>query len=120
MSFFDDTVQPVGMLEHDSSTNRTLAVAGFKKAGTPVLLVWYCDEIPSDELKWDRIDLTVKGTAFTDPVYVEMITGKVFELDQTNWRVESGNTCFTQFPVWDSPMMLVDRDQVKLREEVKR
>lgn len=117
MSFFDDAVKPVGILEYESASPRTLTVAGFEKVGTSVALVWYSDEIPSDELAWDKVDVTIKGAAFRDPVYVEMITGKVFELDKSAWKSDGGNTRLTQLPVWDSPMMLAERAQVDLQKD---
>jgi hypothetical protein len=117
MSFFDDAVKPVGLLEHESDSPRTLTVAGFEKAGTPVALLWYSDEIPSDELAWDKVDVTIKGAAFRDPVYVEMITGKVFELGRSAWKNDGGNTTLTQLPMWDSPMMLAERAQVDLQKD---
>ncbi|TWT84995.1 hypothetical protein CA13_64770 [Planctomycetes bacterium CA13] len=120
MSFFDDAVIPVGILDCESTSPRKLTVAGFQKAGTSVALMWYSGEIPSDELAWDNVDVTVKGVAFQDPVYVEMITGKVFELDQNAWNSEGGNTTCTQLPVWDSPMMLVERAQIEFRKEATR
>jgi len=68
-------------------------------------------------LAWDKVDLTVKGVTFKDPICVEMITGKVYELDKSAWKSEGGNTMLTQLPVWDSPMMLAEREQVELRKE---
>lgn len=115
MSFFDDAVQPVGILEHQSTSDRKITVAGFQKQNTPVVLVWYGDQIPSDELKWDLVDLTIKNTTFQDPVYVEMITGKVYNLDKTAWKNADGSVTFTQLPVWDSPVMIAERAQVELK-----
>jgi len=117
MSFFDDSVSPVGILEYESDSPREITVAGFEKAGTSVALLWYSDETPSDDLSWDKVDLTIKGVTFQDPVYVEMITGKVFELDTSAWKSEGGNTTLMQLPIWDSPMMLAERAQVELRKD---
>jgi len=117
MGFFDDAVKPVGLLQYESDSPRTMTIAGFEKEGTPVALAWYGDQIPSDELAWDKVDVTVKGVAFQDPVYVEMITGKVFELDRSAWKSDDGNTALTQLPIWDSPIMLAERAQVKLRKD---
>jgi len=117
MGFFDDAVRPVGLLEHESAGPRQLTVAGFEKAGTPVALLWYSDGIPGDELAWDQVDVTIKGVTFRDPVYVEMITGKVFEVAKSSWKSEGGDTTLTQLPVWDSPMMLAERAQVELRQD---
>jgi hypothetical protein len=117
--FFDDAVKPVGELEYEANAYRQLTVAGFQKNGTSVALVWYNDQIPSDELKWDLVDLTIKKATYEDPVYVEMITGKVHEIDRATWKSEGGNTRLIQLPVWDSPMMLAERAQVPLRKESK-
>lgn len=117
MGFFDGAVKPVGLLEHASNAARKLTVAGFAKGETAVALLWYSDQIPSDELAWDKVDLTVKGVAFRDPVYVEMITGKVFDLAPSSWKCEDGNTTFAQLPVWDSPVMLAERGQVELQKD---
>ena len=120
MSFFDDAVNPVGELECTSTAARKLTAAGFEKNGTSVALVWYGDQIPSDELKWDLVDVTIKKARFKDPVYVEMITGKVFDIDKSAWKAAGDGVKFTQLPVWDSPMMLVERGQVDLKKNVKK
>jgi hypothetical protein len=117
MTFFDDAVKPVGLLECESECKRELTAAGFDKAGTPVTLLWYSDKIPSDELNWDKVDLTIKGITYKDPVYVEMITGKVFNLEPGTCKSADGNTVLTQIPMWDSPMMLAERAQVELRKK---
>ena len=119
MSFFEDAVKPVGVLQYESDSPRKLTVAGFEKAATPVALLWYSDQVPSDGLAWDRVGVTVKGVAFKNPVYVELITGKVYELDKSAWKSAGGNTTLTQLPMWDSPMMLAEREQVPLRKDGK-
>jgi len=115
--FFDDQVKPAGLLPCKSDCPRAITAAGFEKEGTSVVLLWYGDEVPSDALEWDLVDLTIQGASFQDPVYVEMITGKVFELDTSAWKSEGGSTTFTQLPIWDSPMMLAERAQVELRKD---
>lgn len=118
-SFFDDAVKPVGELEYQSNSPRKLTVAGFNKQSSPIFLVWYSDQVPTDELKWDSIQLTINGVAFQDPVYVEMITGKVYQLDKSTWSSTAASTRFAQLPVWDSPVMIAERRQVELRENKK-
>jgi hypothetical protein len=118
--FFDDAVKPVGELEYESSASRPMTVAGFEKNGTRVALVWYKDQVPSDELKWDLVDLKIKRATFKDPVYVELITGKVYALDKAHWSASADGVSLKQLPVWDSPMMIAERSQVPLRKEGKR
>jgi hypothetical protein len=119
MSFFDDTVKPVGELECQSNSPRRLTAAGFQKQGAPVVLLWYSDKVPGDELTWDPVDLTIKNTTFHDPVYVEMITGKVYDLDKKNWKTSKAGVEFKGLPVWDSPVMIAERSQVEVKQGAK-
>lgn len=114
MGFFDGNVLPVGLLDVQCAAARKPSAAGFQKQGTPVVLLWYGDQVPNDTLAWDRLDLTVKNVMFKDPVYVELITGKVYQLDAQQWKARGADVEFTALPVWDSPMMLAERSQVEL------
>jgi hypothetical protein len=114
VSFFDDNVTAVGELPYESDSNRKMSVAGFKKEGKPVLLVWYKDRIPTDDLKWDQVSITFKGVNFQDPVYIEMITGKVFDIDKSTLKISGENTSFMKLSVWDSPVMIAERSLVTM------
>jgi hypothetical protein len=116
-SFFDDDVIAVGELKYESNSPRKMTVAGFKKNGQHVILVWYKDQIPSDELKWDLVNLNVKGVKFQDPVFVEMITGRVYELDKSKVKISGENTSLTALPIWDSPVMITERSLVNLKTD---
>lgn len=117
VSFFDDEVKAIGELNYKSNSLRKLSVAEFKKDGKPVLLVWYNDEIPSDDLKWDMVNLTVKRINFIDPVYVEMITGKVYEINKSSLKNTVDSMSLTNLPVWDSPVMITERSLVNLKTD---
>ncbi len=115
MGFFDDEVKPVELAENKSDSKRPITAARFDKAGTPVLVLWYGDQIPSDDVSWDKVNLTVKNVTFKDPVYVELISGKIYNFgEKTPWKSVNGSTEFRQLPVWDCPMMIVERDQIKI------
>ena len=47
---------------------------------------------------------------------MDMITGRVFELDAKDFETRGGTTVFTRLPLWDSPILLAERDQVELRQ----
>jgi len=111
-TFFDNAVQPTGLLAYESDAKRTMEVVGFKKADTPGVLLWYNDQAPCDALTFDAVSLTVKGVVFKNPVYVELITGRVFDLAKDSWKNAEGNAVFTRLPIWDSPVMLAERAQV--------
>ena len=59
--------------------------------------------------------MTVRGRNYKDPVYVEMISGKVFEIDETDWENKGDDVVFKKLPVWDSVMMIAERSKVELK-----
>ena len=119
VSTFDDTVVPLGELAHASSSPRRMAVGGFQQEGKARVLFWYKDRIPSDDLKWDPTDLRISGISFEDPVYVELASGRVYEIPKGSWHVENQAVWLQQLPVWDSVCMLAERSQVPLRPPAK-
>lgn len=116
VSFFDDSVQAIGELEYESNAYRKITVAGFRKEESPVALIWYKDQIPGDDFKWDLINLTVKNTNFKNPVYVEMISGKVYEIDSSDWENNGQDTNFKNLPIWDSVIMITERSNISLNQ----
>jgi len=115
VNFFDYSIIPSGMLSNSSNARRELAVAGFKKDDSPIALVWYKDQVPGDKMEWDLVSLTIKNTTFKDPVYVEMVSGKVFEIDAGDWEEKGKDVVFKALPVWDSVVMIAERPQVHLK-----
>ena len=135
-SFFDDEVKPMGIAKADfevlerripqvdlpscnePSTNDVpyeVNVARFEKKGSPVLLAWYAHRIPSDALVFDTVRLSVPGVSFKDPVWMDMVTGRVFEIDPKDVETQGGTTAFRRLPVWDSPVLLAERGNVELK-----
>jgi polysaccharide biosynthesis protein PslG len=117
VSVFDNTVVPVGELAFRTNAYREMTVAGFKKGDSPLVLTWYKDQIPGDELKWDLVNLTIKDVNFKDPVYVEIISGKVFEISKQDWTNNDKDVTFKNLPVWDSPVLIAERSAIVLKPD---
>ena len=139
-SFFDGEVKPAGLVSNVAFRVRTVripqtdlpscdetdrlppdaprkvTVAHFEKAGTPVLLAWYSHRIPSDALVFDRIELSVPGVAFAEPVWMDMVTGRVYGIPAADVERKDGATVFRDLPMWDSPVLVAERRQVPLRQ----
>ncbi|MGV8090562.1 MAG: hypothetical protein AB2L24_01675 [Mangrovibacterium sp.] len=115
--YFDSHFSPTGKLKYRSGSTRNMTVAGVKNKRKPVLLLWYDDKIPDNELQWDRVSLTIEGINFKHPVYVELISGKVYDIEQQDWNNNGKDIEFKSLPVWDSPVMVVEQSLVKLKSE---
>ena len=107
-------VKAAGHPAFSANTAREIALVELADtADTPIgVMFWYADRIPSDELAWDRVELSVEGLSLKDPVLVEPITGRIFELPQPHGNRDGGRMKFTGCPVWDAPMLLIERSAV--------
>jgi hypothetical protein len=115
VNILDGTVSSSGFLDYAANTLRKLSVVGIKNDTTFGIMLWYNDRIPSNDLNRDLVDITIKGVMLRDPVYIDMITGKVFEIPHYNRRIMGSDTRFRDLPVWDSPVLIAERSQVKMK-----
>ena len=95
---------------------RNLACTLFSRYGQALRLYWFCEARPDSRLEFDRVDLTIPGKLYR-PVWVEMITGRIFEIsgDKIEWRKDE--TVLKDVPMWDSPVMIASRTAVPFVRE---
>lgn len=112
-------VKPVELVI-ESGSSREISVVGLAdKSGDMVgAMLWYCDKVPSNTLEKDLVNVTINGLSLKNAVYVEPITGRVYDLSRVVLRggKSGGNLKFTDLPIWDSPVFIMERSHVKFRE----
>ena len=93
---------------------------GLTKDGKPVgIMLWLSGDRPSRSLERRLCDIRI-NLDMEDPVYVDMLTGYVHDLkgclnDREAFRGEGkGYTGFKDFPLWDSPVLVVERSVLGL------
>lgn len=112
----NDSFVSTGKLDYVSDSKRSISVAGIKNKKKSAILLWYDNQIPDNNLQWDHVALTVKGVNFKQPVYVEMISGKVYEIEKQNWKNAGRDVEFRNLPVWDSPVLIAERSQIQMTD----
>ena len=95
---------------------RTLTSVRFVRDGKTLRFLWFSDSRPSSLLEFDRIAVRFPGKV-KDPVWVDMITGRVFEIPAESVKYENESTILSDIPMWDSPVMITDRLSVRMRGE---
>lgn len=106
-----DSIEPYHV-EAADSTGRTIKYIGLEKGGKCIgVMMYFSDEIPSSQLNWTRVKVTLKGLAFKDPVLVEPVTGRVFALDRYHYSPNNPDRSYAVY-LWDSPVFLMERDSV--------
>ena len=117
-SYLDDEALPYGVVTNAGFTitrradprdksERRLTCARFTRFGNATRFYWFSDQAPSNRLEFDRVTIEVPGQ-LDRPVWVEMITGRIFEIPAANVRQSKDGTILTDVPMWDSPVMIAD------------
>lgn len=99
-------------------TDRGLAVYGYrhKQTGAPVFTLWINESIPGNEVAPKRWRFDFKNVEFTQPVLVDIVSGRVHEIPASSWRNGANRTVtFDALPIYDSPVVLMERSAVPLK-----
>ena len=110
-SYFDDDVRAVGVEEPDCG-GRRVTVAKFTRNSTPVYAMWFSWKRPTDALAYERASFRFGGEAPENPVWVDLLTGKVGKVSPSCVSSSDGVVTVADLPLWDSPVMLASDGQV--------
>src|SRR5690606_27134600 len=110
-SVFDDSLVPVDAFKWKASANIPLSAFAFKQKGTGsyVVSIWLRNGIPNDFTHKFYQQLNFPNIKFSDPVFVDMLTGDVFEIDEDSWKMEANGTRFSRVPLYDSPVLITEK-----------
>ena len=114
-AIFDDDMLP----QRHQSVNiagRDVACSLFSRLGQRWRFYWFCGERPSSDLSFTPVDLDIPER-LNRPVWVDMITGRVFEIpgDSVVWKKDS--MTLRNVPLWDSPVAIASRRAVTLARD---
>ncbi len=92
-----------------STTDSSVALYEYDRKGLPIFVFWIGSEVPGDSFQTRPLSFYRKGSALRDPVWVDLMTGRVYEFPAKNQIVHSRGTAFIDVPVYDSPCLLTER-----------
>ncbi len=113
-SIFDEsmTLQPEKAPETNQPGQSSFAYR-HSGSGQSVVTIWNNQDRPAETFAPQHTQIVVQGS-FRDPVYVDLISGKIFEIPKGNWK-KSGSTCtFSHIPVTDYPVLIADKSALRI------
>ena len=138
---FDATVKRVREGQLAACTDRTVSLYEYRTAnGSPLLAFWHHGPVkvepakaagstfqanqglkvvldpearPGDSFETRGVAFTWGGRPFVDPVWVDLMTGWVYELPADLQIVHSCGIDFAEIPVYDSPCLLTERAAIR-------
>lgn len=83
-----------------------------KQTGLDVVALWDGTEIPSNGSDLLTAQITVKDGHFKEPVWVDLITGNVYEIPAERMISDGATVAFKEIPVYDGPAALTSKSLV--------
>ena len=115
-SFFTPAVKATDAVTVEVPIGSKVTSFGLEKDGKPVgAMLWLSGDRPSASLERALADVRLYGIEMKDPVYVDMLTGKVHDLKPILTKQSSGGngtTGFKDLPIWDCPVLIVEKSAV--------
>ena len=110
-SIFDNRLELVPNAKLTTTATESISVFNYQqKAGKKQLVtVWFDSKTPTNLFKTAPIDITVERGNFDQPVWVDLLTGHVYELPKSSWNKTGSTYTFKNIPVYDSPVLIADR-----------
>ncbi|MDO5567327.1 MAG: hypothetical protein Q4G59_11770, partial [Planctomycetia bacterium] len=99
----------------DATIPVTLYAYRDAKAKQDLLVFWNGSAIPSDSNEIQQVTLTIKNGLFTDPVWADLVTGKIYEIPDSCKTIGKDQLVLRNVPVYDAPAMIVDRARLITR-----
>lgn len=106
-----------GEVKYSKSTDRNFSVYGYahKVSKKQVFTIWSNEAIPTDSNKTRNLTFTFSNATIDQPVYVDIITGGVYDIPATQWKKTGGTYTFTDIPVYDAPILIADKSLIRFR-----
>lgn len=97
-------------------TDRSIAVFGYEniQSKKQAFTIWIDDDLPSNTNTFKNYTLTVLNANIQDPVYVDIVSGNVYQIPQSGWSKQGSKYTFNKLPIYDSPIVIADKSMIKI------
>lgn len=106
-----------GEVKYNPGTDRSVAVYGYENTGTgkQVFTIWMNEAIPAESNRTKELRFVLLGANIDQPVYVDIITGGVYEIPSGQWRKDGNKLIVEKLPVYDGAVLLADKSLINLK-----
>ncbi len=99
------------------NTDRSLAVYGYrhKTSKLNIFTIWQDEAIPTNSEEKKNHNFTFTNANFEHPVYVDIITGEVFDIPASQWDKKDAKYTFRNIPIYDGPILIADKSLITIK-----
>jgi hypothetical protein len=80
--------------------------------GQPIVTLWRTERPPFEPVTPVAATVVLPQLRFTEPVWVEMVSGVVFQIDKSLWTQHADRAEFRGMPIAGAPVLIADRSAI--------
>jgi hypothetical protein len=119
VSVFDGTLERQKEYSCTIEGEKTVTWFAYRNSqGRDILVMWDGNDQPHDDNTTYPVTITVEKGGFADPVWADIVTGRIHEIPENQKKIVDGKMVLTKIHIYDSPTVITDRE-VLLKVENK-
>jgi hypothetical protein len=122
MSIFDNTVHRIPDFAgtvNGGPGNRYALFAYRTDSGAKLATLWRSSHRPGERAEVERLTATLPGLQFSQPLWVDLLSGKAYRIAPSLVTAKDGGTEFRELPVYDSVVLIVEQNAIRLSPVAK-
>jgi hypothetical protein len=114
VAVFDDTLERIKESVATVMFDKPTACYAYRNKATQqnLLVMWDNSDTPNDSFATRPAQVIVKALSFTEPVWVDMVSGRIYESPRDRIQNAGEFTIFKDLPLYDSPVLVVEKSLV--------
>jgi len=114
VAVFDDTLARVQEPVVAVMADKVAACFAYrnKATGQGLVVLWDKTGTPDDACVTRPAQVTVKGLAFQQPVWVDLVSGRIYEIPADRILHTGEFTIFKDIPLYDAPVLIAAQEMV--------
>ncbi len=117
-SIFDNNLVLKSDFKHSTSNKESLSVYGYqhKLTKNDLAVLWVDGEDATNSFKTTPVTITLENCNFKKPVWVDLMTGSVYEIPSDQISRVGSSITFNNIPLYDAPVLIADRSTVNFNK----
>lgn len=114
VAVFDDTLERLREAAVGVMYDRGTASFAYrsKESGKCLVVLWDNSGVPDDAFVTRPSQVVVKGLAIKEPVWVDLVSGRVYDIPADRILEAGGFTIFKDIPIYDAPVLVAEKGLV--------
>jgi len=122
-AIFDNTVHRIpdfaGKVEGAAKESKFSLFGYGTDGGAKIVTLWRDGHRPGERPEVEHVTVTLPGVQFTRPVWVDLLSGKVYEIAESLGTRKDGTAIFRQVPAYDCVVLIAERTAIPLSPAAK-